>query len=123
MPGEVSRISLLRAAFCRTFLPGLSTAPLADAVMFFNLEVLDRYAAEAGCDRGGQLMQMGLATVGELATLPRQMRHGLQPTARSLLGSGELALGFANACGRLGAEPGVLDRFARRQRRKPFHAP
>src|SRR6516162_5540452 len=88
-----------------------------------HLEVLDRYAAEAGCDRGGQLMQMGLATVGELATLPRQMRHGFQPTARSPRGSRELALGLANPSGRRGAEPRIGDGFAGRQRRKPLHAP
>ena len=63
--------------------------------------------AEAGCDRTGQLMQIALATVGELATLPRQMRHSFQPTARSSPGSRELALSFANPSGRLGAEPRI----------------
>jgi hypothetical protein len=79
--------------------------------------------AEAGCDRGDQLMQIALATVGEPATPPRQMRHSFQPTARSPRGSRELPLGLANPSGRLGAEPRIGDGFAGRQRRKPLHAP
>ena len=69
------------------------------------------------------LMPMDLATVGELATLPRQMRHGFQPTARSPRGSRELPLGLANPSGRLGAKPRIGNGFAGRQRRKPLHAP
>ena len=81
------------------------------------------HGAEAGCDRSGQLMQIALATVGEPATPPRQMRHGFQPTAQSPRGSRELALGLANPSGRRGAEPRIGDGFAGRQRRKPLHAP
>ena len=85
-------------------MPERSTVALAEVVTLFTFSSSTAMAPKRAT-MAGQLMQMAVATVGELASLPRQMRHGFQPPARSPRGSRELLLGFANACGRLGAEP------------------
>jgi hypothetical protein len=66
-----------------------STVCLVKAVIVFTFSSSTAMPPKRAAIAAVSLMQMDLATVGELATLPRQMRHGFQPTARSSL---ELAL-------------------------------
>src|SRR6516164_5642838 len=123
MPGEVSKNLPVEPSLLPDLTSWAIERPLGGCGHGFDLQLLNRDAAEAARDRGRHLMQARLAALGQLATEPGQMSLGLLPSTRPLLRPCQLALAATDLAGGLRSEPWIFDPVVGRQRCQALDAP